>query len=560
MFITDREQLKNFGADCRLWQGVPGIERTKGGRIFVSFYSGGIKEGPGNFCVLTCSNDGGETFCDPIAAAFCGDKDRCYNPCLWIDPLGRLWFFWNSMPEQNVWAVRCDDPDAKVLSWSKPQIIGQEVIINKPTVLQSGEWLLPIAVWDKEMWQGKLSSETDCRPFVYKSNDNGKTFRKLGGPEVDNRSYDEHMVLEMRDGSLFMMTRTKYGLAESRSYDGGETWVKATPSPIKGPSSRFFLRRLRSGRLLLINHHNFDGRNNMTAMLSEDEGNTWKGFLLLDERSHISCPDATETENGDIYVVYDRNRGSYLRSMQELYSQPREILMVKITEADILAGQLVSRSSFLKKVVNKLGQYRGPLKDPYGEEGGNSTEKYIEELLREKDNETLIAHLFRDFGFLSLSLTRENSHLLDKTLDQLMAGEAEGDDQKRLYLVRNIFSILRSSRAAESGSDVNFIVDGIFSLLASTLPENLSLDEIADQLNVNKYYMCHLFREKTGVSIMRYRNSRRLSMAKELLCTTDLSISDIADRCGFNTVSYFGEAFKRQEHIAPGEYRILHRK
>lgn len=44
MFLTDREQLKNFVAGCRLWQGVPGIECTKKGRLFVSFYSGGTKE------------------------------------------------------------------------------------------------------------------------------------------------------------------------------------------------------------------------------------------------------------------------------------------------------------------------------------------------------------------------------------------------------------------------------------------------------------------------------------------------------------------------------------
>lgn len=560
MFITDPEKLKAFSPGCRLWQGIPGVERTKNGRLFVTFYSGGTREWLGNFCILTYSDDGGDTWLDPAAAVYNGDDSRCYNPCLWIDPLGRLWFFWNVMPENAVWAVRCNDPDAAQLRWSEPKIIGRDVLINKPTVLQSGEWLLPIAVWAESMYPSGGAKGDESRPFVYKSNDNGLTFRRLGGPIVENRSYDEHMVLERKDGSLFMMTRTKSGLAESRSYDGGETWVKAKNSSIKGPSSRFFLRRLRSGRILLINHHNFDGRNNMTAMLSEDEGTTWKGFLLLDERSHVSSPDATEMENGDITIVYDRNRGSYLHSLQELYSQPREILMAKITEADILAGQVMTAGSYLKKVVNKLGKYQGPVKDPYDEWGGFTTEKYVTELTKEPDNDKLLARIFNDFGFLSLSLNRENSHLLDKTLDQFLACGADSDPQKRQYLVRGIVSILRGSRTATECNDVNFIIDGVFALVGETLGENLSLDEMADQLNVNKYYMCHLFREKTGVSIMRYRNSRRLSLAKELLRTTDLSIADIADRSGFNTVSYFGENFKRQEHLSPREFRALHRK
>lgn len=560
MFITDRNELKNFGPGCRLWQGIPGVERTKGGRLFVSFYSGGTKEWLGNFCILTYSDDGGETFIDPAAVTYNGEDSRCYNPCLWIDPQGRLWFFWDVMPEHAVWAVCCDDPDAEELRWSKPRVIGHDVLINKPTVLQSGEWLLPIAVWDESMFRDGASEVTDRRPFVYKSNDNGLTFRRLGGPIVENRSYDEHMVLEMKDGSLFMLCRTKSGLAESRSYDGGETWLKAKDSKIKGPSSRFFLRRLRSGRILLINHHNFDGRNNMTAMLSEDEGKTWKGFLLLDERSHVASPDAVETESGDIYIVYDRNRGSYLHSLEELYTQPREILMAKVTEKDILAGQLVRPGSYLKKVVNKLGKYTGPMNNPYNEWGGYSQEEYVAELNRETDNNKMLDRIFNDFGFQSLSLNRESSHLLDKTLDQLMAGHADGDPQMRLYLIRSIVSILRSNRTAVEYNDVNFIIDGVFSLVAETLGENFSLDEMAERLNVNKYYMCHLFREKTGVSIMRYRNSRRLSLAKELLRTTDYSIADIADRTGFNTVSYFGESFKRQEQLSPGEYRLLHRK
>lgn len=559
MFITDREQLKNFGAGCRLWQGVPTVERTKKGRVFVSFYSGGTKEWLGNYCLLTCSDDG-EHFSDPIAVAYNGDDYRCFNPCLWIDPLGQLWFFWSVMPEHAVWAVVCQDPDAAELTWSQPKIIGHDVIVNKPTVLHSGEWLLPIAVWDESIDHCSVSKETDRRPFVYKSNNNGLSFHRLGGPIVENRSYDEHMVLEMKDGSLFMLSRTKTGLAESRSYDGGETWIKATTSKIKGPSSRFFLRQLRSGRILLINHHNFDGRNNMTAMLSEDEGKTWQGFLLLDERSHVASPDAIEADDGYIYIVYDRNRGSYLRSLEELYAQPREILMAKVTEEDILAGQLVSPDSYLKKVVNKLGKYTGPLEDPYGEWEGVTLENYVSELTKEADNEKVSERIFKDFGFQSLSLNRESSHLLDHSLDQLISGQADSDPQKRRYLIRSIVSILRGNRTAEDSSDVNFIIDGIFSLATNSLRDNISLDEMAEQLHVNKYYMCHLFREKTGVSIMRYRNSRRLQLSKELLITTDLSIAEIADRSGFNTVSYFGESFKRQERLSPGEYRTLHKK
>ena len=362
MLITDRDALRRFAPPYREWQGDPGVAQTKRGRRFVAFYSGGTREQLGNYCLLTYSDDG-ETWVDPAAVAYAGESARCYDPCLWIDPQGRLWFFWAVMPRHAVWAAVCDDPDAAAMKFSEPFIVGHDVMMNKPVVLRSGGWLLPIAVWADTTRHISVSDETDRRPFVCRSDDGGKTFRRLGGPVVEGRTFDEHMVLERRDGSLWMLIRTRYGVAESVSRDGGVTWSDAVPSAIKGPDSRFHLTRLRSGRILLINHYDFEKRNNLTAMLSEDEGKTWKGFLLLDERRGVSYPDAMETEDG-ILIVYDRGRGGFLHSLEEAYAKPREILTAFVTEEDILAGALVSPRSYLKKVVNKLGKYEGE-DDPY---------------------------------------------------------------------------------------------------------------------------------------------------------------------------------------------------
>ena len=72
MLITDREQLKEYSSEYRIWQGIPGIEVTKKGRIFCSFYSGETDEELGNYCVLVKSDDGGKftespfTFLDKV--------------------------------------------------------------------------------------------------------------------------------------------------------------------------------------------------------------------------------------------------------------------------------------------------------------------------------------------------------------------------------------------------------------------------------------------------------------------------------------------------------------
>lgn len=52
MLITDRKILQSYGTTKRLWQGIPGIEVTKKGRIFLCFYSGGTREEIGNYVLL----------------------------------------------------------------------------------------------------------------------------------------------------------------------------------------------------------------------------------------------------------------------------------------------------------------------------------------------------------------------------------------------------------------------------------------------------------------------------------------------------------------------------
>ena len=252
MLITDKNELLKYSTPYRIWQGIPSIEVTKKGRTFVTFYSGGVKEEVGNFSMVIFSDNGVE-FSEPVAVAY-KENNRCYDPCLWIDPLGRLWFTWAESPEKyTVMASVCDDPDAEMLVWCEPFEIGGEVMMNKPIVLTTGEWLFPCAVWTERMCEVtgiKASGENDRRAFAYKSVDNGKSFEKLGGVDMPQRSFDEHMLLELKDGRIAMYVRTQYGIGVSYSYDRGRTWTNGENSRIGGPCSRFFIRRLKSDRYL----------------------------------------------------------------------------------------------------------------------------------------------------------------------------------------------------------------------------------------------------------------------------------------------------------------------
>ena len=346
----------------RQFEGIPGIEVTPSGRLWATWYSGGDNEGPENYVLLVTSDDGGQTWSDLKAAVDPAGEERAFDPGLWIDPLGRLWWYWNQSmahPENpcydgrvGVWIAICENPDADNPSWSAPRRIANGIMMNKPTVTSDGTWLFPAAVWSTT--KPKLEAlEAEQFSNVIASSDQGATFYLQGSADIPQRTYDEHMVVERKDHSLWMIVRTSYGYGESFSTDGGRSWSEGKPSQLQGPNSRAFLRRLASGRLLFVGHAGnpsdksdagpggfWAGRSHLTAWLSEDDGTTWIGGLLLDERKNISYPDGAQDAEGNIHIIYDRER-----------LKDRDILLAKFTEAEILNGAFSAPQSFLQRSI-----------------------------------------------------------------------------------------------------------------------------------------------------------------------------------------------------------------
>ena len=547
MLITDKNELEKYSASYRIWQGIPSIEVTKKGRIFAAFYSGGVKEEIGNFSMVVFSDDG-VNFSEPIAVAY-KENNRCYDPCLWIDPLGRLWFTWAESPEK--YAVKgtvCDAPDADVLSWCEPFEIGGNVMMNKPIVLTTGEWLFPTAVWEKSMCAVpgiKVSDDTDRRAFAYKSVDNGKNFEKLGGVDIPKRSFDEHMLLELKDGRLAMYVRTQYGIGVSHSYDRGKNWTAGENSKLGGPCSRFFIGRLKSGRILLVNHYNNRGRNNLTALLSEDEGKTWKYKLLLDGRNNVSYPDAKEADDGYIYIIYDRERGCFKNNMDAAYADAREILYARITEKDIMAGEITEDGSSLANVVSKLGKYALEYQNPYDEIKRYSESDFVK-YLSDKPKEEIISILFDQYNLTCVNLHKLDGNKLDRLVSEL-------DGVKKEKTILEVVRLVKS--ATEDGIDAFPIIERIKNVIKENITEDLPVSEIADKIGISRYYMCHAFKKATGTTVTDYRNELKLTKAKEMLVSTDCKISDIAYSCGFGSASYFSKIFFESEHILPSQYR-----
>ncbi|MDO5132209.1 MAG: AraC family transcriptional regulator [Eubacteriales bacterium] len=85
--------------------------------------------------------------------------------------------------------------------------------------------------------------------------------------------------------------------------------------------------------------------------------------------------------------------------------------------------------------------------------------------------------------------------------------------------------------------------------------EPLTLQSIADALNVSTYYMAHVFKKMSGYAPMTYLQKRRIGEAQTLLIHTDQSISEIAYSLGYDAQSHFNQQFSRHVGMPPGEFR-----
>lgn len=355
-----------YAVGLRHHEGIPSIAVSPvNGRLWATWYASNTGcEDANNYVVLSTSANGGETWREvAVYDPDPGGPVRAFDPELWIAPDGLLRWTWTERTcpqdageyagvaadpsgDRLMMAMLSaeDEPAAEEAGGASPRPfacqIARGVMMCKPTVLADGTWLFPVAHW------GEAPSAS-----VYASLDGGRTFEERGGITLpqERRLFDEHQIVELRNGTLRAYIRTKGAtdcLWEAESSDGGRTWGEPRPSALPHVSSRVFVRRLASGNLLLVKNgapgDTPTERRDMTAYLSDDDGKTWPHTLVLDAgRAQVSYPDGQQLPDGRIVVAYDYDRvGS------------RQILFATFREEDVIAGFFKAPGSRSRRTIH----------------------------------------------------------------------------------------------------------------------------------------------------------------------------------------------------------------
>lgn len=113
------------------------------------------------------------------------------------------------------------------------------------------------------------------------------------------------------------------------------------------------------------------------------------------------------------------------------------------------------------------------------------------------------------------------------------------------------------SRQAEASQGMSWFEQAVKLLEQSTDPD-ISLESVAEAVNVHPVTLSRMFKQQMGVTFVRYLTARKLQLASELLLTTDKRINDISDEIGYSDYRYFRTLFKKEFGHSPSEHRARH--
>lgn len=134
---------------------------------------------------------------------------------------------------------------------------------------------------------------------------------------------------------------------------------------------------------------------------------------------------------------------------------------------------------------------------------------------------------------------------------------AQSDDAyKKWFINQRLFLLLSSLAVSTQGFSNNLTLsDRICRYLSDNIGVPFNSENIEKRFYLSYKYMAHLFKKEKGVTMQQYHNSVRMDEACKLLCSTLMSIGEIADKLGFSDVLYFSRCFRTYTGKSPSAYR-----
>ena len=166
------------------------------------------------------------------------------------------------------------------------------------------------------------------------------------------------------------------------------------------------------------------------------------------------------------------------------------------------------------------------------------------------EKDTVIATVFNHFRLDCIERCNINPSELDELIKKFYQSEICD-----VEIITSIIDTIKSGQTTSLNKE-NELIRSVVLCVKEHLLEDISIEDISRKLNISYYYMCHIFKNKYGVSVNTFRTQKRLEIAMRKLIDTDEKIADIAVLSGFNSISYFTESFTKMVGISPTDFRM----
>jgi AraC-like DNA-binding protein len=122
---------------------------------------------------------------------------------------------------------------------------------------------------------------------------------------------------------------------------------------------------------------------------------------------------------------------------------------------------------------------------------------------------------------------------------------------------RVLLEINTQSRLAAGGIQSNTAAERVKAYIDGLALPNVSLDDIADNLGLNKNYLIHSFKQRFGIPPNKYLISKKIETAKNMLTNKKMSISETSNALRYSSTQHFSKAFRQVTGVSPGVYKKL---
>ena len=114
-----------------------------------------------------------------------------------------------------------------------------------------------------------------------------------------------------------------------------------------------------------------------------------------------------------------------------------------------------------------------------------------------------------------------------------------------------------AKQAALEEADTTPLVERAIRLIDDNIRTIVTVDEVADVIGYNRDYLSRQFLASCGMTVKKYIDQKKLSVAKHLLVSSKMSVGQVARAVGFDDVQHFYKFFRYHEKVSPNQFRKL---